>query len=193
MKEDFFKEYFSIPNIMGYFRIALALLYIWVYYMTLEGAPYWPVIVIIIVSGLTDLLDGKIARKFHMVTNWGKMLDPIADKITIGAIILSLVFKYKMILPMILLYVIKEGYMALAGSLLIKKGHKIEGAKFYGKVCTFVTYLILIAILLVPDMDRRVVTGLIWINMAVMLYAFIRYIFYYGKLFKEEDGKVTQA
>ena len=94
---------------------------------------------------------------------------------------------------MILLYVIKEGYMALAGSLLIKKGHKIEGAKFYGKVCTFVTYLILIAILLVPDMDRRVVTGLIWINMAVMLYAFIRYIFYYGKLFKEEDGKVTQA
>ena len=193
MKEDFFKEYFSIPNIMGYFRIALALLYIWVYYMTLEGAPYWPVIVIIIVSGLTDLLDGKIARKFHMVTNWGKMLDPIADKITIGAIILSLVFKYKMILPMILLYVIKEGYMALAGSLLIKKGHKIEGAKFYGKVCTFVTYLILIAILLVPDMERRVVTGLIWINMAVMLYAFIRYIFYYGKLFKEEDGKVTQA
>lgn len=193
MKEDFFKEYFSIPNIMGYFRIALALLYIWVYYMTLEGAPYWPVIVIIIVSGLTDLLDGKIARKFHMVTNWGKMLDPIADKITIGAIILSLVFKYKMILPMILLYVIKEGYMALAGSLLIKKGHKIEGAKFYGKVCTFVTYLILIVILLVPDMDRRVVTGLIWINMAVMLYAFIRYIFYYGKLFKEEDGKVTQA
>ena len=120
MKTDFFREYFSIPNIMGYFRIILALLYIWVYYMTLEGAPYWPVIAIIVLSGLTDLLDGKIARRFNMVTDWGKMLDPIADKITIGAIILSLVFKYKIILPMILLYVVKEGYMAVAGMLLMK-------------------------------------------------------------------------
>ena len=192
MKKDFVNEYFSIPNLMGYFRIILALLYVWVYYMTLEGAPYWPVIVIIVVSGLTDLLDGKIARKFNMVTDWGKMLDPIADKITIGAIILSLVFKYKIILPMILLYVVKEGYMAVAGMLLMKKGHKIEGAKFYGKVCTFTTYLILIAILLVPNINDMAVAVLIVINMAIMLYTLVRYIFYYGKLFAATEENVYE-
>ena len=184
MKESFWQEYFSIPNIMGYFRIVLAILYVWAFYMSLDGAPYWPVIAIIVVSGLTDFFDGKIARKFHMVTDWGKMLDPIADKVTIGAIILSLVFKYKIMLPMIMLYIIKEGYMALAGMLLIKKGHKIEGAKIYGKVCTFATYLILLAILLIPNMSDGIVVRLVVINMMIMMYAFVRYIFHYGKLFK---------
>ena len=193
MKTDFFREYFSIPNIMGYIRIILALLYILVYYMTLEGAPYWPVIAIIVLSGLTDFLDGKIARRFHMVTDWGKMLDPIADKITIGAIILSLVFKYKIILPMILLYVVKEGYMAVAGMMLMKKGHKIEGAKFYGKFCTFTTYVILIAILLVPNINDAAVVVLIAVNMAIMLYTLIRYVFYYGKLFAVCDKDLDKV
>lgn len=193
MTKSFMKEYFSIPNIMGYFRIVLAILYVWVFYLTLDGAPYWPVIAIIIVSGLTDLFDGKIARRFHMVTDWGKMLDPIADKITIGAIILSLVFKYKIILPMIFLYIIKEGYMAVAGMLLMKRGHKIEGAKFYGKVCTFATYIILIAILLVPNIDERVVAVLIAVDMIIMVYTLIRYIIYYGKLFKECAASAKEA
>ena len=192
MKESFWQEYFSIPNIMGYFRIVLAVLYVWAFYMSLDGAPYWPVIAIIVVSGLTDFFDGKIARKFHMVTDWGKMLDPIADKVTIGAIILSLMFKYKIMMPMIVLYIIKEGYMALAGTLLIKKGHKIEGAKIYGKVCTFATYLILLAILLIPDMSDGIVVRLIVINMMVMVYAFVRYIIYYGKLFKEGSENVGE-
>lgn len=185
MKKSFLEEYFSIPNIMGYFRIILALLYVWMFYKTLDGAPYWPVIAIIVVSGLTDLLDGKIARRFNMVTDWGKMLDPIADKITIGAIILSLMFKYKIILPMILLYIVKEGYMAIAGMMLMKRGHKIEGAKYYGKVCTFATYVILIAILLVPNMNETVVTVLVCINMIVMLYTWVMYILYYSPMLRK--------
>ena len=144
---------------------------------------YLVAFILFIAASFTDMLDGKIARRFNMVTDWGKMLDPIADKITIGAIILSLVFKYKIILPMILLYVVKEGYMAVAGMLLMKRGHKIEGAKFYGKFCTFTTYVILIAILLVPNINDTAVIVLIALNMMIMLYTLIRYIFYYGKLF----------
>ena len=64
MKTDFFREYFSIPNIMGYFRIILALLYILVYYMTLEGAPYWPVIAIIVLSGLRIFWMEKLPEGF---------------------------------------------------------------------------------------------------------------------------------
>ena len=97
MDKNFWREYFSIPNIMGYFRIVLVFVYMYLFYQSLQGAPYWPVIATIVVSGLTDFFDGKVARRFNMVTDWGKMLDPIADKITIGAIILSLAMKYKII------------------------------------------------------------------------------------------------
>ena len=110
MKNEFVKEYFSIPNIMGYFRIILVFVYMSFFYNSLQGGPYWPVITTIIVSGLTDFFDGKVARKFNMVTDFGKMLDPIADKITIGAIILTMAFKYKMIIYMVALYILKEGY-----------------------------------------------------------------------------------
>ena len=58
MDKNFWREYFSIPNIMGYFRIALAMLYMLLFYRALDGAPYWPVIVTIVISGITDFFDG---------------------------------------------------------------------------------------------------------------------------------------
>lgn len=107
MDKNFWREYFSIPNIMGYFRIALAMLYMLLFYRALDGAPYWPVIVTIVISGITDFFDGKIARRFNMITDWGKMLDPIADKITLGAIIISMSFKYSIVVFMVVFYIIK--------------------------------------------------------------------------------------
>lgn len=182
MKNEFVKEYFSIPNIMGYFRIILVFVYMSFFYNSLQGGPYWPVIATIIVSGLTDFFDGKVARKFNMVTDFGKMLDPIADKITIGAIILTMAFKYKMIIYMVALYILKEGYMAIMGAILIGKGHKIEGAKWYGKVCTFVTYVILIILLLFPAMNTKVVWVLTIADMVLMIFTWINYIVYHKKI-----------
>ncbi len=185
MKEDFRREYLSIPNIMGYFRIVLVPIYMILYFNYFNGGIYWPVITVIIVSGLTDFLDGKVARKFNMITEWGKMLDPIADKITLGAIVISLSFKYSTIIPMVILYILKEGYMGVVGLIAIKKGHKVEGALWYGKVCTFATYGIFIAMLLFPNMNIVVVNGLIIFNMIIMIFTLINYMIYYGKFFSQ--------
>lgn len=187
MEKNFWREYFSIPNLMGYFRIALVAVYMVLFYNSLDGGAYWPVIATIVLSGITDFFDGKIARRFDMVTEWGKMLDPIADKITIGAIILSLTFKYKIVIAMVVFYVIKEGFMAVAGLHSIKKGHKVEGAMWYGKVCTFATYVILILLLLFPHMPIMAVDALIILNMAIMAFTLINYIIYYGKMFREDE------
>lgn len=184
MDKNFWHEYFSIPNLMGYFRIFLVFVYMVLFYRSLSGAPYWPVIITIVISGLTDFFDGKIARKFHMITEWGKVLDPIADKMTIGAIILSLCFKYKIIIAMAVLYIVKEGFMAIAGMVSIKRGHKVEGAMWYGKVCTFGTYIILILLLLYPAMNIIIVDILVGVNMVIMLFTFINYILYYGRVIK---------
>ena len=169
MKNEFVKEYFSIPNIMGYFRIILVFVYMSFFYNSLQGGPYWPVIATIIVSGLTDFFDGKVARKFNMVTDF-------------GAIILTVGFKYKMIIYMVALYILKEGYMAIMGAILIGKGHKIEGAKWYGKVCTFVTYVILIVLLLFPAMNTKVVWVLTTVDMVLMIFTWINYIVYHKKI-----------
>lgn len=189
MNRKFWHEYFSIPNLMGYFRIILAIVYIALFYRALDGTAYWPVIAVIVVSGITDFFDGKIARRFNMVTEWGKILDPIADKITLGAIILSLAFKYKIVVVMVVFYVIKEGFMAVAGLYSIKKGHKVEGAKWYGKVCTFGTYVILILLLLFPQMPVTAVNVLILVDMIIMTFTLVNYILYYGRMFKK-DGKL---
>ena len=137
MDKNFWREYFSIPNIMGYFRIALAMLYMLLFYRALDGAPYWTVIVTIVISGITDFFDGKIARRFNMITDWGKMLDPIADKITLGAIIISMSFKYSIVVPMVVFYIIKECYMAVAGIKSIRAGHKIEGAMCFSFISLY--------------------------------------------------------
>lgn len=184
MDKNFWHEYFSIPNLMGYFRIFLVFVYMVLFYRSLSGAPYWPVIITIVISGLTDFFDGKIARKFNMITEWGKVLDPIADKMTIGAIILSLCFKYRIIIAMAVLYIVKEGFMAIAGMVSIKRGHKVEGAMWYGKVCTFGTYIILILLLLYPAMNIIIVDILVGVNMVIMLFTFINYILYYGRVIK---------
>ncbi len=196
MEKSFWREYFSIPNLMGYFRIFLVAVYMVLFYRSLNGAPYWPVIATIVISGLTDFFDGKIARKFNMVTEWGKVLDPIADKITLGAIILSLSFKYTIVIAMVAFYVVKEGFMGIVGLYSIKKGHKVEGAMWYGKVCTFSSYVILIALLLFPDMPEKWVDILILLNMAIMFCTLMCYVVYYGKILKtgtetERDEKAS--
>ncbi len=187
------KEYFTIPNLMGYFRILLVPVFLWLFVKS-EYTPgynvyYWLMLVTIGVSGLTDFFDGRVARKFNQVTDWGKMLDPIADKITIGAIIVALAIKYPIVLAMVALYIVKEGYMSIVGMILLKKGQKIEGAMWYGKVCTFATYVIIIALLVFKEMPQMWVDILVFVNMAIMLFTFIMYIPYHVKKFKEAKSE----
>ena len=72
------KEILTIPNLLSVFRIALIPVYLNIY---LDGA-YGRAAAVLAVSCLTDLVDGKIARKFNMISNVGKVLDPLADKLT---------------------------------------------------------------------------------------------------------------
>lgn len=79
-KNKFTREYLSIPNVMGYFRILLVPVYLCLYVQADTREDYYAAAAVMVVSFLTDFFDGKIARKFHMVTEFGKILDPIADR-----------------------------------------------------------------------------------------------------------------
>lgn len=107
------REYFSIPNLMGYFRILLIPIYLIVYIRADSVRDYQIAAGIMVLSFLSDFLDGKIARRFNMVTEFGKILDPIADKMTQGTLALSFTFRYPAMGVLLLLFLLKETIMGI--------------------------------------------------------------------------------
>ena len=129
------KEIFSIPNLMGYFRILLIPVFSWIYIHADGVSDYYMAAVLVGISGLTDMFDGKVARKFNMITELGKFIDPLADKLTQGALVLCFAVRYPLMRAVLALFILKEGFLGIMGLLLLPRGTKLDGAMWFGKVC----------------------------------------------------------
>lgn len=180
------KELFTIPNLMGYFRILLIPVFIGSYLRAKLPRDYWISAGIIALSGLTDLLDGMIARRFHQVTELGKFLDPLADKLTQGALVFCLASRFPMLWLLAGLFLVKEGYMAVMGLYMLRRYQKkLDGAMWFGKVCTTVLYLVMFLLLFFPSLPAGAANGLILFCAAVMVFTLLLYIPVFRKMAKE--------
>lgn len=131
------KKIVTIPNILSFFRICLLPVIVWLY--GVENNYVWAGYILIL-SGVTDMADGYIARHFHMISDLGKILDPIADKLTQGVMLLCLVLRFHwMIVPFILM-IAKEIYMSVSGILVIQRTGIVCGAQWHGKAATCFLY-----------------------------------------------------
>lgn len=185
MKHFNFKEVFSIPNILGYFRIILIPFFVLTYINANTYHQYLHAAIIIGTSGLTDMFDGMIARKFNMITELGKFIDPLADKLTQGAIILCLTIKYKLMLMLVLIFVLKEGFMAIMGLYMLKKYNtKLNGAKWFGKWCTALFDTVTFILILIPTIPFNISNTLIILCAIVMILTLILYIDVFIKMKK---------
>jgi cardiolipin synthase len=135
--KDVLKQVLTIPNVMSFFRLCLIPLIVWLYCIEEN---YHFTGCIIIISGLTDVLDGFIARKFNLISDLGKILDPIADKFTQLAVLICLVTRFPWMLLPIISMVIKETLVGITGFLAIQKSGKVTGAHWHGKVATVLLY-----------------------------------------------------
>ena len=127
-----------------------------------------------------------IARKFNMVTELGKLIDPLADKLSHGAMMICLLTRYQAVWLLLGIFVLKEGFMAIMGLVMLRhNGRKLDGAKWFGKVCTAVLFLTMFALFLIPEMSTVYVNYLIWLCAAVMLITLILYIPVFVKMYKE--------
>ena len=115
--KDWKKDIFTIPNLLSMFRLILIPVYILIFIKAEEIWDYYIAAGILAVSCLTDLIDGKIARHFNMISNLGKILDPVADKATQFSLIVCLATKYRILWYLLLLFVIKEGFQLIAGGI----------------------------------------------------------------------------
>lgn len=133
-------------------------------------------IIVLVISSLTDLFDGIVARKFNMVTDLGKMLDPVADKLTHAALALCLTFRFPFMWALIILMCVKEGYMAVQGVRLLKAGEEPYGAMWYGKICTAFLFVSMIILFVFPDISKIGANILIFMAMCIMGLTWMFYV-----------------
>lgn len=175
MIKDWKKEIFTIPNLLSMFRLVLIPVYVIIYLNADTKEDYLLAAVILAVSCLTDLVDGKIARHFNMISNVGKVLDPIADKATQLALIVCLAVHYPLLWIVIGLFVLKEGFQLIAGLVTLRKGRMLDGALMSGKVCTTILFISLIVMVLIPELPQTVVNVIVIVDSIFMVIAFVDY------------------
>jgi len=135
-EERYKNKILTIPNGLSFFRLCLIPVIVWQYVFQHN---YRIALYLLALSGLTDIADGIIARKFHMISDFGKAFDPVADKLTQIAMLLCLVTRFpNMRLPLLLL-VIKELFGGITGLMMVRKG-LVLGADWHGKATTVLLY-----------------------------------------------------
>ena len=171
-KETSQNRILTVPNVLSLFRLCLIPLFVWLY---CEKQAYAWTGAILILSGLTDLIDGYIARKFHAISNLGKILDPVADKLTQVAILLCLLTRFPfMWLPLVLM-ILKELFMAVTGLWIIKKTGRVFGASWHGKVATSLIYAMMIYHVLWHKIPENISTMSIVICAVMIAISFVLY------------------
>lgn len=175
-------EFFTVPNMLSLFRLALIPVYVILYRKASTPADYAVASAILAVSCLTDMFDGRIARRYNMVTTVGKLLDPLADKMTQFALMICLVEEYPVIWPLIALFVVKESFQLLAGWLTYRKGKMLTCALLSGKISTTVLFVSLIVIVLFHQkMTTPIILWISVVDSVFLLIAFAHYVLTYWK------------
>lgn len=182
------KEIFTIPNLLSLFRLVLLPVYARIYLNATEDYEFLIAGVIMAVSCLTDLIDGKIARHFNQITTLGKILDPLADKITQFTLTLCLSLKYPVLNPVLALFIVKEIFQLVVGIAFLMKGRMLPGALMAGKICTTVLFVSLIALVLLPKINSVVVDFIAILDGVFLVISFVSYILaYFGREAKVQD------
>lgn len=179
--KDWKKQILTIPNLLSLFRLLLIPVYVLIYLNATIPGHYYISGAILAISCLTDLIDGKIARKFNMVTTVGKILDPLADKATQFTLIVCLAIRHQVLWLIVALFILKESFQLIAGLVTLRQGKMLNGALFSGKLCTAVLFLSLIFLVLFPELKQNIVIIIASVDAVFMLISFIDYIHTYCK------------
>ena len=178
------KDLWKIPNILCYIRFLLIPVFLVLYIKASDPSEYLRAAAVVLISGMTDFLDGFIARRFDMITELGKLIDPLADKLTQAALIFVLVVKIKWMFLLLILFVIMQLFLLVAGLVMLKKGTKLNGAKWFGKVSTTVFYAVMLVLVSIPTLNNDITDVLMLVCGAFLLLSFLLYINEYLTLFR---------
>ena len=189
MKTLFKGKILTIPNFLSLIRILLIPLFVWLY-LGEENVP--ATAVVLVLSGLTDALDGFIARHYHMVSDFGKALDPFADKLTQFAMLCCLVIRFPRMLWLIIVLCVKEILVASSQLVVIRKTELVLGAEWHGKITTILLYAVMILHLLWLDIPATLSWSLVGLCIGMLLLSGVLYGIRNYRTIRENQGKAKE-
>lgn len=170
---------FTLPNILSFFRLLLIPLIVYLY----ESGEHWWAFGMLVLSGATDVIDGWIARTFHLVSDFGKAIDPIADKLTQIAVLLCLMPpKFWWVVGVLVFKELVIGSMTL---IALKRTRSVYSAGWYGKLCTVLIYASMFVLILWRDAPSTFVLIDCCLIAAAILLSFVKYFIYFAKILRE--------
>ena len=182
----------TVPNAMSLFRILVIPFF--AYFFLKDNLT--AAVIALALSGLSDALDGFVARRFNQITELGKMLDPLADKLTQGTVAVCIAVRYPTICPLLFLLVTKELVMLCGACFLLHRGKKPCAAKWYGKVSTTLFYAAIVLIVVMdgfmqvqPEVFNLVSNIALVVTAAFMLYTFVRYFGVFREILRNAVGQ----
>lgn len=185
---DWKKDVFTIPNMLSLFRLSLIPLYVTIYLNAGQSKDYFIAGTILAVSCLTDMIDGQIARRFNLISNLGKVLDPFADKATQLALVICLSIRYPILNYVLVMFLTKECIQVIVAWVKFRQGKALPGSILPGKICTTVLFTSFTLLVLFPNLDIRIVHLLAAADFICLAIAFVAYLFaFLGKHSKVQD------
>ncbi len=185
-QENVCKKIFTVPNILSMLRIVLIIPS--VYYILVEN--YIVAVILLIISGVTDMFDGIIARQLNQITKLGQVLDPIADKLTLAAVVISSSIKFPEIIPIAVILVLKEIMMLTFGIILLNRDITSLSARWYGKLATVLFYIsaiVIVGLKAFYGYSNYILNCILMgVTAIVMVFAMFKYYFLYWNLLKSE-------
>ena len=174
MEEKYKHKIITIPNVLSFFRLLLIPVIVWLYIVKKD--PIWTMAVLAL-SGITDIVDGIIARKCNMVSDFGKAFDPVEDKLTQIAMLFCLVSRFQwMLLPLCIL-VVKEITAGILDLMVIRKTGEVSGAVWHGKATTVSLYSMMIIHLIwfnIPSVISGILIGACTVLALLSAYMYTR-------------------
>ena len=170
------KELLTVPNFLSLMRLLLIPIYVRFYTNATQASDYYLSAAVLCISYLTDFADGKIARHYNMISNVGKLLDPLADKLTQFALLYTLSRRHRILLPVMILFLIKETLQCALLMVFARKGLFLSGALFAGKLCTAVLFASLLVLVIFPQIPANVLRVLVISDILFLLSSLTGYL-----------------
>lgn len=180
----------TIPNMLSIFRMLLIPVFVWTYCGLKNDIA---TALVLLLSGISDTADGVIARKFNMITTFGKAIDPVADKLTQIAMLLCLLTRFPNLIILFVLLLIKELTGGIMSLFILKRRKLVLPADWHGKVTTFLLYATMLLHLVwgtIPDSVSNISIG---ICSAVTLMSFVLYFIRNIRTLSRKDGQTGAA
>lgn len=165
----------NLPNKLTIFRVILIPFFVVLLLFDLTAYDKWIALAIFIVASLTDFLDGHIARKYNLVTNFGKFMDPLADKLLVSAAMIALA-DLKRIPAWVVIIIISREFIISGFRLIASDNHVVIAASYWGKFKT--TFQMVMVCLMIADIPRlQLLTDIImWIALILTVVSLADYL-----------------